>query len=91
MLARSLNKWYFLFMLKIRLQRVGRKHDPSFRVVLVEAHRAPQTGKVMEILGNYDARRKRIVLQRERIDHWLSRGAQSSDTVRDLLRKSTQK
>ena len=75
-------------MLKIRLQRVGRKNDPSFRVVVIESHRAPKSGAAIEILGNYSARQKRVVLKRERIDHWISRGAQMSQTVRDLLRKN---
>lgn len=78
-------------MLKIRLQRVGRKNDPAFRVVLIESFRAPKSGAVKEILGNYEARKKRVVLKRERIDYWLSKGAQASDTVRDLLRKISAK
>jgi small subunit ribosomal protein S16 len=78
-------------MLKIRLQRVGRKNDPSFRVVVIESHRAPKSGAAIEILGNYDARQKRVVLKRERIDYWVSKGAQTSQTVQDLLRKNTAK
>ncbi|MBI4121457.1 MAG: 30S ribosomal protein S16 [Candidatus Ryanbacteria bacterium] len=76
-------------MLKIRLQRVGRKNDPSFRVVLIESHRAPQSGAAKEILGNYNARQKKSVLKRERIAYWTSKGAQVSDTVKALLRKSS--
>ena len=75
-------------MLKVRLQRVGRKNDPSFRVVVIESHRAPKSGAAIEILGNYSARQKRVVLKRERIDHWVSRGAQMSQTVKDLMRKN---
>ena len=78
-------------MLKIRLQRVGRKNDPSFRVVVIESHRAPKSGAAIEILGNYNARQKHVVLKRERIDYWVSKGAQTSQTVRDLLRKNTTK
>lgn len=78
-------------MLKVRLQRVGRKHDPSYRVVLIEAHRAPQSGKVKEILGNYEPRKKTVVLKRDRIDYWVSKGAQPSQTVKDLIRKNTAK
>ena len=76
-------------MLKIRLQRVGRKNDPSFRVVLIESHRAPKSGAVKEILGNYNTRQKKSVLKRERIEYWVSKGAQLSDTVRALLRKTS--
>jgi small subunit ribosomal protein S16 len=75
-------------MLKVRLQRVGRKNDPSFRVVVIESHRAPKSGAAIEILGNYNARQKRVVLKRERIDHWVSQGAQMSQTVKDLMRKN---
>lgn len=75
-------------MLTIRLKRVGRKNDPSFRVILVESKRGPQTGKVTEYLGSYDARKKRVEMKRDRIDYWLSKGVKTSDTVRDLLRKS---
>lgn len=76
-----------MYMLTIRLKRVGRKNDPSFRVVLVESARGPQTGKVNEYLGSYNARQKTVHLEKERIDYWLSKGAQASDTVRDLLKK----
>ncbi len=75
-------------MLTIRLKRVGRKNDPSFRVVLIESKRGPQSGKVHEILGSHNARQKKTALKRDRIEYWLSRGAQTSDTVRDLLRKT---
>ena len=78
-------------MLKIRLQRVGRKNDPSFRVVVIESHRAPKSGAAIEILGNYDARQKRTVPKHDRIDYWTSKGAQASQTVQDLLRKSAVK
>ena len=74
-------------MLTIRLQRVGRKNDPSFRVVLMEAKRAAQSGKVNEILGSYNTRQKKAVLKRDRIDFWASKGATMSATVRDLLRR----
>src|SRR4051794_40870617 len=72
-------------MLTIRLQRRGRKNDPSFRVILVEAKRAAKTGNVNEILGNYDARSSRIALDAERIKYWLSQGVTVSDTVHNLL------
>ncbi len=78
-------------MLTIRLKRVGRRNDPSFRVVLVESKRGPQTGKVNEILGSYNARQKKVALKRERIEYWISKGAQTSDTMKDLLRKNTAK
>jgi len=72
-------------MLTIRLQRRGRKNDPSFRVILVESKRAAKTGNVNEILGNYDARSARIDLKGDRIKYWMSQGATISDTVHNLL------
>ena len=73
-------------MLKIRLQRGGRKHDPSFRVVISDSRRSAKSGKSLEILGSYDARKKEPRLKGERIGYWLSKGAQVSDTVRNLLK-----
>lgn len=72
-------------MLKIRLQRVGRKNDPSFRLVVTEHTNKPQTGNVLEVLGSYDARKGDPVLKTDRITHWLEKGAQTSDTVHNLL------
>ena len=72
-------------MLTIRLQRRGRKNDPSFRVILVESKRAAKTGNYMEMLGSYDARTDRVDLKPERILHWMKEGATVSDTVHNLL------
>lgn len=77
-------------MLIIRLQRVGRKNDPSFRVIVTDSHRAAKTGKVLEVLGAYDARstagqKREIKLNTERVKYWLTTGAQVSDTVHNLL------
>lgn len=72
-------------MLTIRLQRVGRKNDPSFRVILVESKRAAKTGDFNELLGSYDPRTDRIDLKVERIKHWISMGATVSDTMHNLL------
>lgn len=73
-------------MLKLRLKRVGRRHDPSFRVVVTE-NTAPPKGKYLEAVGFYNARLKQIKLDAERIRHWLSVGAQPTDTVHNLLVK----
>lgn len=73
-------------MLKIRLQRTGRKHEPTFRVVLTDSKNGPKSGKFIEILGNYDARDKNETnLKSERITHWIKEGAQVSDTLHNLL------
>ena len=72
-------------MLTIRLQRRGRKNDPSFRVILVESKRAAKTGNYQEMLGSYDARTDRVELKADRIKHWISMGTTVSDTVHNLL------
>lgn len=73
-------------MLKIRLQRVGRKHEPTFRVVVCESTRGPKSGDNIEILGSYDARDKNETkVDGDRVKYWISQGAQVSDTVHNLL------
>lgn len=73
-------------MLMIRLQRTGRKHEPTFRVVLTDSKNGPKSGKFLEILGSYDARRNADTqLKKERIQHWIAQGAQVSDTMHNLL------
>ena len=71
-------------MLKIRLKRVGRKHDPSYRVVLTDSRKAAKKGE-KEILGTYDPRRNDSKLNAEKIKEWITKGAQVSDTVHNLL------
>ena len=72
-------------MLTIRLQRRGRKNDPSFRVIVVDSKRGPKSGNYLEMVGSYDPRLDRVELQGERIKQWMERGAQVSDTVHNLL------
>ncbi len=73
-------------MLKIRLQRVGRKHEPSFRLVLTDSKNSTKSGKYLETLGNYDARRgEKSEFKSDRISYWMSKGAQVSGTVHNLL------
>ncbi len=73
-------------MLTIRLQRVGRKHDPVFRVVVTDSKTGPKSNKHKEIIGSYDARREnRAEIDTDRAAYWLAQGAQPSDTVRNAL------
>ena len=73
-------------MLKIRLKRVGRKNDPSFRVVLMDSRSAARSGKDIEILGSYNPRRETPpVLKNDRIKHWIEKGAKLSGVVNNLL------
>lgn len=76
---------------RIRLKKVGRKHQQSFRLAALDK-RQPRDSKVIEELGIYDPanpkEERRVLLNGERIKYWLSVGAQPSDTVRRLLEKS---
>lgn len=76
-------------MLKIRLQRVGRKHEPTFRVVVVDSKTASKKSRRFhEVVGSYDPRDKNVTkLDGERIKHWLSQGVQPTGTVHNLLLK----
>jgi small subunit ribosomal protein S16 len=75
-------------MLSIRMTRVGSKKKPYFRVVVTEA-RSKRESEFVESLGTYNPRTKpaQVELNKERVQHWLGRGAQPSDSVRTLLRK----
>jgi small subunit ribosomal protein S16 len=72
-------------MLKIRLQRVGRKNDPSFRVVVLEATQGPKAGKHIDQIGFYNAVTKQKTLDTAKATYWMSKGAQPSDTVYNML------
>jgi len=72
-------------MLMIRLQRTGRKHEPTFRVVLTDSHNSTKSGRFLEVLGSHDARKGDPILNAERILFWIGKGAQASGTVHNLL------
>ncbi len=74
-------------MLKIRLQRIGRKNDPAFRVVLTDSKNAAKSGKFKEILGSYNLKSGEVVFKADRIKQWIGNGAQTSDTVHNFLVK----
>lgn len=78
-------------MLRIRLARTGAKKKSSYRIVVIEREMS-RDGRFVEILGHYNARRNppELVLKRERVDYWLGRGAQPSETVRSFLKKAPQ-
>jgi len=71
-------------MLKIRLQRIGKKKQAHFKVVVLEHTKKPQ-GKYLEQIGTYDPHAKVFKVASDRIDHWTSNGAQVSPTVNNLL------
>ncbi len=76
-------------MLKIRLQRIGRKNDPSFRVVLTDSKNSTKSGKFLEILGTYNPKatdkKLRANFANDRIKYWLSKGVKLSDTMHNFL------
>lgn len=74
-------------MLMIRLQRVGRRNHPEFRVVVTEHTRGPKSNDFVEIVGSYNPHADTVALKGDRIKHWLSMGAQASDTVHNILIK----
>jgi len=73
-------------MVVIRLRRAGSKKRPFFRVVVTDS-RAARDSSFVEVLGHYNPRTtpETLKLNRERVDHWLKRGALASDTVRTLI------
>lgn len=71
-------------MLKIRLQRIGKRGQAYFRVVVLEHTKKPK-GKFLELLGSYDPHKKEFKVKMDRIEHWVSKGAQMSSTVNNLL------
>ena len=77
-------------MVVLRLKRMGRRHRPFYRVNAMDK-RSPRDGRVIEALGWFDPLAeddKQICLKADRIKYWLSVGAQPSDTVRTLLKRS---
>ena len=75
-------------MLRIRLRRVGRKKQPSYRIVVAERS-MPRDGRFVEIIGFYNPRTEpeTVKIQEDRALHWLSVGAQPSDAVQRLFNK----
>lgn len=73
-------------MVTIRLRRQGAKKRPFYRLVVIDSH-AARNGRAIEVLGHYDATSQPEMLHvdRPRLDHWVGKGAQLSDTVRTLL------
>jgi small subunit ribosomal protein S16 len=76
-------------MVKIRLMRVGKRKQPSYRVVVADS-RSPRDGRIIEAIGRYSPRNEPSVVEinTDRAVHWLQHGAQPSDSVRKLLQIS---
>lgn len=73
-------------MVRIRMQRIGRPHQPHYRIVAIH-HTKARDAASLEVLGHYHPSEKadKITVKADRLKHWLSKGAQPSDTLRTLL------
>ncbi len=76
-------------MVKIRLQREGKKKAPFYHIVVADS-RSPRDGKIVEQIGTYDPMSKpeKIVLDQEKVEKWIKNGAKPTDTVKALIAKS---
>ena len=72
---------------RVRLTRVGSKKNPIWRVVVAD-QRSPRDGRVIETLGHYNPQTdpSTVVIDRDRLDHWIARGARPTNTIRKLMR-----
>ena len=74
-------------MLAIRLQRLGRKAYPVYRVAVQEAQRHPSSGRVVAYVGSYNPHTKEVSLQKETLEKYLSNGAQPTPRVVKILKQ----
>ncbi len=75
-------------MLAIRMQRNGRAHYPTYRIVVQESQRHPLSGRVVAEVGNYNPATKALTLDKELVEKYLSNGAQPSSRVAFILKKN---
>lgn len=76
-------------MLTIRLSRIGKRKQPTYRIIVIEKHRDPWA-KYLELLGNYNPRSKQLEVKIDRVKYWVSKGAELSASVNNLLIKTGQ-
>ncbi|MCI9365179.1 MAG: 30S ribosomal protein S16 [Clostridia bacterium] len=76
-------------MVKIRLQRVGKKKAPFYHIVVADS-RSPRDGKIIEQIGTYDPMKDPAVLSldKEKCENWIKNGAKPTDTVKALIEKA---
>ena len=72
-------------MLMMRLQRVGRRNDPSYRIVVTDKRTGPKSDRHVDRLGSYNPKMNHVQLDAERAKQWLAQGVQPSDTVHNIL------
>lgn len=74
-------------MLAIRMQRTGRKGHAQFRIIVQDARKSPKSGKVVELLGNYNPHTKDINLKKDLSQTYMNNGAQPSNTVARIFKQ----
>lgn len=67
------------------MQRIGRKNEPHFRIVVTDVRSGPKSGKFIEVIGSYNAKMGDVQINGERAQHWISMGAQTSTSVHNFL------
>jgi len=73
-------------VVKIRLTRISKKNVPFYRIVVIDSKKA-RDGEYIENVGHYDPRKKNLKINRGRIEYWISKGAQPTNTVAKLIAK----
>ncbi len=75
-------------MVKIRLQRVGKKKSPFYHIVVADS-KSPRDGKIIEQIGTYNpmVEPSELVLDKEKVEQWIKNGAKPTDTVKRLIEK----
>jgi len=72
-------------MLKMRLQRIGRKNDPSYRVIVTDSRNAAKRGRSVDLLGSYAPKTGVFQIDGEKAKKWIAQGVQPSDTIHNFL------
>ncbi|HQU08230.1 MAG: 30S ribosomal protein S16 [Parcubacteria group bacterium 21-54-25] len=72
-------------MLMIRFQRIGRRNDAAFRMVVTEKTRGPRAGTYVDLVGTYNPKTKAFSVNGERVNEWVAKGAQVSPSLKNLL------
>ncbi len=73
-------------MVKIRLKRMGKRKQPYYRLVVIDSRRS-RDGKYIESVGHYNPRDKKLIINKERVEYWLAKGAQPSNTAGRLWKR----
>ena len=76
-------------MVKIRLQRLGKKKSPFYHIVVADS-KSPRDGRIIEQIGTYNPMTEpsSIVLDKEKVEKWIKNGAKPTDTVKALIEKA---